>query len=202
MTLPLQGRWRLQLRLRVLLPLALLALTLLLLAAWLFSPRGEAVTVARRQWRLEIEVERLRLEAGSDACDQVPADARDVIRRPGNFSSTASAPGAPMLPTPATPERCRYQTLAWRTQWLARQQGEAGAPPRWPQPPLAAAEPGQAGSERLGRREAFYEVQLRAGPDRVWTCRLPLDRWQALHTGQPLRLPVDRWGVADCAGLG
>jgi hypothetical protein len=175
------------------LPWAVLALTLVPLAWWMFGPRGVAVTLERRSWRFEIEVERLRLESGSDWCDEMPAGARDVIRR------TLADPSG-RRPAPA--EHCRYTTLAWRTQWLARQQGEAGTPPSWPQPPLAVAEPGQPGSERLGRREAFYEVTLRASTGQVWTCRLQPEAWQALRPGQRFRLPVDRWGTASCAFLG
>ena len=62
----------------------------------------------------------------------------------------------------------------------------------------SVAPPGQPGSERLGRREAFYEIELSDGGDHLWTCRLEPARWQDLRVGERFRIPVDRFGTADC----
>ena len=42
------------------------------------GPSGVAVELVKRSWRYEIVIERLRAESGSDWCDELPADARDV----------------------------------------------------------------------------------------------------------------------------
>ena len=95
-------------------------------------------------------------------------------------------------------EHCRYTLLAWRRQWIAQSRGGPDSTPDWPKPPLRIALPGEAGSERLGKRDAYYEIELRARDDRSWTCRVSLDRWQQLRPGMRFRIPVDRWGTADC----
>ena len=46
---------------------------------------------------------------------------------------------------------------------------------------VRVAPPGQPGSERLGKREAFYEIELSDGGDHLWTCRVDLPRWQQLR---------------------
>ena len=181
--------------LRSRLTLAWLGLALMLppLAWWVFGPTGFAVEIVQRRWHADIEVERLRLEAGTDWCDELPAEAFDVTRR-----VIADPHGRRAGPA----EHCRYRLLAWRRQWIAREDGDAASAVRWPSPPLRVEPHGQPGSERLGRRELHYELQLRNGSGQVWTCRTTPDTWQRLQTGQRLRMPVDRWGTADCGLLG
>lgn len=170
-----------------------LALVLPPLGWWVFGPRGFPVELVKRTWRMEIEVERLRLESATDWCDELPATAFDVTRR-----VTADPSGQ----RTGLAEHCRYSVLAWRRQWIAREAGEAGTAVSWPSPPLRIAPPGQPGSERLGRREAYYELQLRNSAGQIWTCRTTPDAWRRLEPGQRFRLPVDRWGTADCGQLG
>ena len=179
-------------RLRVLVPALALAMLLPPLGWWAYGPTGFPVELVRRSWRFEIEVERLRLESGTDWCDELPAGAFDISRR-----TIADPTGH----RPGLTEHCRYSQLAWRRQWLAQESGDASQRPRWPHPPLRMAAPGEAGAERLGRREAYYELELRAGNGQTWTCRTSLDSWQALRPGQRFRLPVDRWGTANCGRL-
>jgi len=166
--------------------------TLVPLAWWLFGPKGFAVELTRRTWRMEIEVERLRQETGTDWCDELPAGATDVTRR-----VIADPTGRRAEPS----EHCRYSLLAWRRSWIAREEGLAGTRVRWPTPPLRVAPPGEPGGERLGRREAYYELELRDGAGRLWTCRTDLDRWNELKVGQRFRMPVDRWNTANCGLL-
>ncbi len=177
---------------RVLVFGALMLVVVPVLAWWAYGPRGFAVELVRRSWRMEIEVERLRLESGSDWCDELPEGAFDVRRR-----LVADPSGRRVGLT----EHCRYSVLAWRRQWVAREEGEAGSTPRWPSPPLRVVPPGQPGRERLGRREAFHELELRTDSGQVWTCRTTPAIWQQLRPGQRFRLPVDRWGTADCGHL-
>lgn len=176
-------------RLRVLVLAAMVASTLAALGWGVFGPPGVAVELTRRGWRMEIIVERLRAESGSDWCDELPAGAFDVSRR------TIADPTARRT-EPA--EHCRYSMLAWRRSWIVKTEGGPEERPEWPSPPLRVAPPGQPGSERLGRREAFYEIELSDGGDHVWTCRVDLDHWKQLRVGQRFRIPVDRFGTADC----
>jgi hypothetical protein len=178
---------------RVLVPAIALLLMLPPLAWWAYGPRGFAVELVRRSWRLEIEVERLRLESGADWCDELPQGAFDISRR-----LVADPSGR----RTGLAEHCRYSQLAWRRQWIAREEGPAGSTPRWPSPPLRIVPAGEPGGERLGRREAYYELELRTGSGQTWTCRTAPETWQKLQVGQRFRLPVDRWGTADCGMLG
>lgn len=180
-------------RLRLWIGAALLLATLPPLGWWMFGPRGFAVELTQRSWRMEIEVERLQLESGADWCDELPEGAFDISRQ------LRTDPTGKRV---AASEHCRYSLLAWRRQWIARAEGGPTDPVQWPRPPLRIAPPGQPGSERLGRREAFYELQLRDTAGHVWTCRTEPERWQQLRPGQRFRLLVDRWGTADCAALG
>jgi len=157
-----------------------------------FGPSGVAVTLLKRSWRMEIVVERLRAESGSDWCDELPADATDVSRR-----LMADPTGKRAGPA----EHCRYTQLVWRRSWIAKTEGGPGDRPDWPRPPLRVAAPGEAGSERIGKREAFFEVELRDRENHAWVCRVSEQRWQQLRVGQRYRVPVDRFGTADCPGM-
>jgi len=171
--------------------LALLTLAALSLLGWaLFGPPGVEVKLSAKTWQLDIEVEQWVLESGSDWCDALPADARDISRR-----LLEKSPGGPRA------EHCRYSAPQWRRRWGARAEGTAPAPPRWPQPPLKALAPDELGAERLGKRQARYELQLRASDGRHWSCPTPLRQWQQMSTGGSFRIQVDRQGVADCASL-
>ena len=179
-------------RLRVLVLTAMSVATLATVGWWIFGPPGVAVELTRRSWRMEIVVEQLRTEAGSDWCDELPEGAFDISRR-----MTADPTGRRAAPA----EHCRYNALAWRRHWIAKAEGGPETRPDWPRPPLRIAPPGQAGSDRLGRREAYYEIELRGSDDRVWTCRVDLARWQQLRVGQRFRMPVDRFGTANCPAM-
>lgn len=176
-------------RLRILVLVAMVVATLATVGWWVFGPPGVAVELTRRSWRMEIVIERLRAESGSDWCDDLPEGAFDISRR-----MTADPTGKRAEPA----ERCRYNLLAWRRQWIAKTEGGPETRPDWPRPPLRLAPPGQPGSERLGKREAYYEIELRDREDRTWTCRVDLARWQQLRVGERFRVPVDRFGTADC----
>lgn len=156
---------------------------------WLLRPRGELVEAERITWRLETEVERLQQETSSDWCRDLPAGVPVIGRR------LAEHPDGGQV------ERCQYSSTAWRTLWLAHNEGDRGSPPRWPSPPLRQLPPDTPGGERLGHREAFYEVVFRKSDDQRWTCRLDEARWQRVPLGGWHRLPVDRWSVAHCNGL-
>lgn len=169
--------------------LFLLALVLLSIAlAWrLFGPGGVTVEVAAKTWQRDIEVERLGLELGSAWCDELPAQAQDIVRRP--LQDPEGRRGLA--------EHCRYQAPQWRARRSERAEGQDPTPPRWPAEPRLTQ-----GLERSGARHERYALQLRSADDgRPWTCELPQPRWQQFHTGQRLRLQVDRHGVADCASL-
>ena len=179
-------------RLRSVVLAALVVATLTTLGWWLFGPAGVAVELTRRGWRMEIVIERLRVEGGSDWCDEMPGGAFDITRRlMADPTGKRAAPG----------EHCRYSTLAWRRSWIVKNEGGPGDRPDWPRPPLRVAPPGEAGSERLGKREAFYEVELRDGENHAWVCRVSPERWQALRVGMRFRIHVDRFGTADCAQM-
>lgn len=179
-------------RVRVIVACVLATLTLPTLAWWVFGPRGEAVRLEARLWRTEIEVERLRQESGSDWCDEMPTGALEQSRR---RMTDPSGQRSGLI------ERCQYQQLAWRLLWVAHAQGMAGSPLRWPAPDLSRTPAGQPGAERLGRRAVYYELALRNGAGRLWTCRVGALSWQQWQLGQRLRLPMDRWGVAHCGDL-
>ncbi len=178
---------------RLLIVAAVAVLTLASLGWWIFGPTGFVVELTQRSWRMEIEVERLRLETGTDWCDELPEGASGVVRR--TITDPTGRRAGPA-------EHCKYSVLAWRRSWIAREQGLAGTRVDWPRPPLRVAPPGEPGSERLGRREAYYELTLRDGDGHEWTCRTDLDRWNRLKVGQRFRLPVDRWSTANCGLLG
>lgn len=174
---------------------AMVLATLATVGWWRFGPTGVAVELTRRSWRMEVVVERLRAETGSDWCDELPAGAFDISRR---------LAADPRGLREGLHEHCRYGLLAWRRQWIAMTEGGPADRPDWPRPPLRMAPPGQPGGERLGRREAFYEIELReryTREPRVWTCRVEPAQWQQLRPGQTYRMPVDRFGTADCARL-
>ena len=176
-------------RLRVVVLAIMVVGTLITLGWWIFGPSGVAVVLTRLSWRYEIIVERQRAESGSDWCDEMPADARDVIRR-----VMADPTGKRTTPS----EHCRYTQLAWRRSWIAQNEGGPGDRPDWPRPPLRLAPAGEPGSERLGKREAYFEVELRDRENHAWVCRLRPERWRELRTGMRFRMPVDRFGTANC----
>jgi hypothetical protein len=179
-------------RLRVAVLAAMVAGTVATLAWWVLGPSGVAVELTKRSWRMEIVVERLRSESGSDWCDELPEGAFDISRRTiTDPTGKRAAPG----------EHCRYNLLAWRRSWIAKTEGGPEGRPDWPRPPLRMAAPGQAGSERLGQREAYFEVELRDRDDHAWVCRLDPERWQQLRAGMRFRMPVDRFGTANCPAM-
>lgn len=176
-------------RLRVLILVAMIVATLGTVGWWVFGPPGVAVELTKRSWRMEVVVERLRTESGSDWCDELPEGAFDISRRvAADPTGRRAEPG----------EHCRYTVLAWRRHWIAKTEGGPDTQPDWPRPPLRLAPPGQPGSERLGKREAYYEIELSDGGDHLWTCRVDLARWKQLRVGQRFRVPVDRFGTANC----
>ncbi|MFN3861002.1 MAG: hypothetical protein ACK4R2_05990 [Roseateles sp.] len=179
-------------RLRVLVLAAMVAGSLATLGWWIWGPTGVAVELTQRFWRMEVVVEALRTESGSDWCDELPAGAFDIHRR-----VVSDPTGRRTEPA----EHCRYKLLAWRRSWIAKTEGGPDQRPEWPRPPLRVAPPGQPGSERLGRHEAFYYIELRDRANHAWTCRLSLARWQQLHTGMRFRIPVDRFGTANCPAM-
>jgi len=179
-------------RLRVIVLTLMVVGTAATLAWWIFGPAGVAVELTKRSWRFEIVIERLRAESGSDWCDEMPADARDVTRR-----LITDPKGRRSEPS----EHCRYTQLAWRRSWIAQSAGGPGEQPDWPRPPLRVAPPGEAGSERLGKREAYFEVELRDRENHAWVCRLDPEHWKQLRVGQRFRIPVDRFGTANCPAM-
>jgi len=179
-------------RLRVVVLAAMVLATLATLGWHFFGPPGVAVELTRRSWRFEIVIERLRDESGSDWCDELPADARDVTRR-----VIADPKGLRAEPS----EHCRYTQQAWRRSWIAKNEGGPADRPDWPRPPLRVAPPGQVGSERLGKRAAYFEIELRDREDHAWICQVDQARWQQLRVGQRFRIPVDRFGTANCPAM-
>lgn len=176
-------------RLRVLVLVAMIVVSLGTVGWWVFGPPGVRVELTRRSWRLEIVVERLRAETGTDWCDELPPGAFDVTRRRmADPTGKRTEPG----------DHCRYSVLAWRRSWIVKNEGGPDDRPEWPSPPLRLAPPGQPGSERLGQRDAYYEIELSDGGDHLWTCRLDPAQWRTLRVGQRFRVPVDRFGTADC----
>lgn len=179
-------------QIRVLILAAMVVATLATLGWWMFGPSGVAVALTQRSWRMEIVVERLRSESGSDWCEDMPADARDVTRRVmADPTGKRAEPG----------EHCRYTQLVWRRHWIAQNAGGPKDRPDWPRPPLRVAAPGEAGSERLGRRDAYFEIELRDRSNHAWVCRVTQERWQQLRVGQRFRVPVDRFGTANCPAM-
>lgn len=179
-------------RLRHLVLAAMATASLATVGWWKFGPEGTFVTLTQRSWRMEIVVERLRAESGSDWCDELPEGAFDISRRVAADPSGRRA-------APAT--RCLYTVLAWRRQWIAKAEGGPDDRPDWPRPPLRVAPPGEAGGERLGQRQAFYEIELRDRAGHAWTCAVPPERWRALRPGMGFRIPVNRWSTADCPAM-
>lgn len=179
-------------RLRAVVLVAMVVVTLATLAWWVFGPSGVAVELTRRSWRLEIVVERLREESSSDWCDELPAGAFNVTRRTiTDPTGRRTEPG----------EHCRYSLLAWRRSWIVKNEGGPDERPDWPRPPLRVAPPGQPGGERLGKREAYYEIELRDWQNHAWVCRVDLERWKQLRVGMRFRVPVDRFGTANCPAM-
>lgn len=133
-------------RLRVLVLAGMVVGSLATLGWWIFGPPGVFVELTQRSWRMEIEIERLRPETGSDWCDELPAGAYDISRRTVEVDPTGRRAGPG--------EHCRYTVLAWRRAWLARNAGGPETTPDWPRPPLRITAPGEAGGERLGKRRA------------------------------------------------
>jgi len=169
--------------------------SVLALSIWVFGPQGLQVRQVAKTWRLEIEVERSTLEAGSGPCSELPAGAQILSRRLLDSDPSGQRSGAV--------EHCHYRSLQWRTSYLAQRQGQATEPPQWPKPDLRAGDPERQGlgAERLGKRQSFYELQLRASDGRQWSCRQSLADWQARPPQAHYRVQVDRFGVADCASL-
>ncbi|MCV2363319.1 hypothetical protein LNV23_07640 [Paucibacter sp. DJ1R-11] len=167
----------------------------LALAAWVFGPHGLMVEQVAKTWRLEIEVERRVLETGSGWCDELPVGALVLSRRTLDSDPSGQRQGPS--------EHCHYRSPQWRTSYVAQSQGQAPAAPHWPHPELRLDDAqGQAlGAERLGKRQAFYELQLQADDGRQWSCRQNLQEWQARPAQAHYRVQVDRYGVADCASL-
>lgn len=181
-----------RLRLRWVILAAMVVATLATVGWWIFGPAGVSVQLTQRSWRMEIVVERLRAESGSDWCDELPADATDVTRRVmADPTGKRAEPGA----------HCRYTQLVWRRHWIAKAEGGPADRPDWPRPPLRMAAPGEPGSERLGKREAYFEIELRDRADHAWVCRVTQERWQQLREGQRFRVPVDRFGTANCPAM-
>jgi hypothetical protein len=179
-------------RLRVVILATMVVATLAALGWHFFGPTGVAVELVKRSWRMEIVIERLRSESGSDWCDDLPADARDVTRRMMKDPTGKRAePG----------EHCRYTQLAWRRSWIAQNEGGPADRPDWPRPPLRIAPPGEAGAERMGKREAYFEIELRDRDNHAWVCRVDPERWKELRVGQRYRMPVDRFGTANCPAM-
>ncbi len=179
-------------RLRVIV-LAIMVMGTVIALAWkIFGPAGVAVELTRRSWRMEIIVERLRTESGSDWCDELPEGAFDITRR-----TIADPTGKRTEPS----EHCRYSTLAWRRSWIVKNEGGPDDRPDWPRPPLRMAPPGQPGSERLGKRDAYFEIELRDREDHAWVCRLDPEHWKQLRLGMRFRMPVDRFGTANCPAM-
>jgi len=176
-------------RLRIFVLVAMIVASLATVGWWIFGPPGVFVELTHRSWRMEITIEKLKAESGSDWCDELPAGAYDISRR-----TVTDPTGRRTGPA----EHCRYTALAWRRNWIAQATGGPDTTPDWPRPPLRVAPPGEPGSERLGKREAYYEIELRARDGRTWTCRVDPERWKQLRTGMRFRVPVDRWGTADC----
>lgn len=169
-------------------PWLLLALVLLGAVSLyrLLDPRGVAVTIAGKTWRLEVDVERRLLETNTDLCNALPPAAVNIRRGPRTTDAA---------------ERCRYSLPAWRRLYQAQATGDATQTPTWPQPELHTL-PGMAAEDlRLGPRQAFFELDLRAADGRRWTCALPRPNWQQQLLGSTLRLAVDRFGTADCGKL-
>ncbi|MGM9485639.1 hypothetical protein ACS5PN_30910 [Roseateles sp. NT4] len=179
-------------RLRVLVLAAMVVGTVIALGWKIFGPPGVAVELTRRSWRMEIVVERLRSEGGSDWCDELPEGAFDISRR--TITDPTGKRAAPS-------EHCRYNLLAWRRSWIVKSEGGPDDRPDWPRPPLRMAPPGEPGSERLGKREAYFEIELRDGDDHAWVCRVDQPHWQQLRVGMRFRVPVDRFGTANCPAM-
>lgn len=176
-------------RLRVVILVTMVVVTVSTLGWWVFGPPGVAVELTKRSWRMEIVIEKLRNESGSDWCDELPEGAFDISRR-----VMADPTGKRAEPS----EHCRYTMRAWRRNWIARTEGGPEDRPDWPRPPLRIAPPDEAGSERLGKRDAYFEIELRDRENHAWTCRVDPERWRQLREGQRFRIPVDRFGTADC----
>lgn len=168
---------------------------LLALSSWVFGPEGLKVEQVAKTWRLEIEVERRTLETGSGWCDELPEGAQLLSRRLLDSDPSGQRSGAL--------EHCHYRALQWRTSYLALRQGQAPEAPQWPRPDLRPGDPERQGlgEERLGKRQSFYELQLRASDGRQWSCRQSLEDWQTRPEKARYRVQVDRYGVANCASL-
>jgi len=179
-------------RLRVIVLVAMVVAALAIVGWWAFGPSGVAVELTKRSWRMEIIVERLRSESGSDWCDELPEGAFDISRR-----TIADPTGKRAEPS----EHCRYNVLAWRRSWIVKNEGGPGERPDWPRPPLRMAPPGLPGSERLSKREAYFEIELRDREDHAWVCRVEPERWKQLRVGMRFRIPVDRFGTANCPAM-
>ncbi|WP_157256483.1 hypothetical protein [Pelomonas sp. Root1217] len=179
-------------RLRVLVLVAMVVAALAIVGWWAFGPSGVAVELTKRSWRMEIIVERLRSESGSDWCDELPEGAFDISRR-----TIADPTGKRAEPS----EHCRYNVLAWRRSWIVKNEGGPEDRPDWPRPPLRVAPPGQPGSERLSKREAYFEIELRDREDHAWVCRVDPEHWKQLRVGMRFRMPVDRFGTANCPAM-
>lgn len=165
---------------------AALLLALVLMGAGplylLLGPRGVLVTIAGKSWRFEVDVERRLLESDSGRCDALP-------------------PAAVNIQAAGSDDRCRYSLPAWRRLYQARATGDATQTPVWPRPDLDKL-PGVAAEDlRLGPRQGFFELDLRAANGRRWVCTLPRTNWQQQVLGSRLRLAVDRFGTADCGTL-
>lgn len=185
---PEERRWR-RPRLRHLLLAAMVLGSLGTVAWWIFGPPGVFVELKQRSWRTEVVIERLMPESGTDWCDELPAGAYDISRRTiADPTGRRAEPG----------EHCRYTVLAWRRSWITSTQGGPETAPYWPNPPLRMAPPGEAGSERIGRRTAYFEIELRDRADHMWTCQVTPQRWRELREGMRFRIPVNRWNTADC----
>lgn len=194
-------------RLRTIVLTAMVVSTVATVGWWQWGPRGIAVELTRRSWRMEVVIERLRAETDSAWCDELPTLAPDAIDISRRLAADPSGKREGLS------ERCNYTVLAWRRQWIAKTEGGPESRLEEPRPPLRWAPPGQPGSERYGKREAFYEIELRElhelpwlvpGPlpdGHVWTCRVSRERWQALRPGLRLRIPANRFGAADCAAM-
>lgn len=160
-------------------------------ALWLLGPSSYKVQITAKAWITEIEVERWLDEPGSDWCDALPADARQIQRR--RVETSASEP--------AGVEHCRYVQRRWRKLRTAWREGQSPEPPRWPELELSKVPDGQLGAERQGKRRVSYELLLLDADGRDWRCERDYEDWLRWRVGTTLRLSVDRFGTANCSSL-
>lgn len=159
---------------------------------YILGPKGEPVELVSKTWQRDIVVERLSLELSSGWCDEMPADAELISRKP-----MVDPSGQRQVPS----DHCRFKAAQWMPYRSLRTEGAAPVQPVWAASTLAQDAADALGAERLGKRHERYEVTLLADSGKTWTCRMPQTQWQTLPVGLRFRLKVDRFGVADCRSL-